>query len=135
MSCYDRDSFGTTVTLDGQDMDVTVDQRAIGDRAIMRITRDDTGESVYARLDAVTLESIRQMGIEGLGRALSELETALRMHNWNYRMDDNFKAWKQGEAEYKAILQLCAELPEAVVRGAWMKYGQGPFPFEAKKTA
>jgi hypothetical protein len=132
---YDRDSFGTTVTLDGQDIDVTVDQRAIGDRAMMRITRDDTGESVHARLDAVTLESIRQMGIDGLGRALSELEYALRHHNWNYRFDDYFEAWKKGHEEYDTILRMCAELPEVVVRNAWAKYGNGPFPFEERKTA
>lgn len=132
---YDRDNFGTTVIIDGQGVDVTVDQRAIGDRAIMRITRDDTGECVYDSLDAQTLASIKQMGIDGLGRALSDLETALRMHNWNYRFDDNFAAWKAGQAEYQQIILLCQELPEVLVREAWRKYGEGPFPFEEKQSA
>ena len=132
---YDRDSFGTTVTIGGEPIDVTVDQRAIGDRAIMRITRDDTGESVYESLDAQALASIKQMGIEGCGKALSDLEMALRMHNWNYRFDDNFEAWKKGQAEYELILLMCGELPEVTVREAWQKYGHGPFPFEEKRTA
>lgn len=130
---YHAHIFGTTVTIAEQDVDVTVSARA-GDGEILRIVRDDTHEDVYRVLSPETRASIKRMGIDGQTRTLTELERALFSHDWNYQYS-KFAGWKRGQEEWQTILDLCAQLPEAQVRAAWDKYGEGPYPFEDRRTA
>lgn len=72
---------------------------------------------------------------ETIAAELSELEMALKNHDWYYPYSDDYSAWAAGDREARRIVGVRISLVrrgyEAEVRSLWSKYC--PFELEAAR--
>lgn len=50
------------------------------------------------------------------------LEEILRGRDWYSHMSDDFAVWASGERQDAALRDLCAQVPDEVVRALWSRY-------------